>query len=374
MPPTDRLLAHERARYSRHLLLSQVGEAGQLRLKNARVLCIGMGGLGSPLSLYLAAAGVGTLGLVDFDTVEGSNLQRQIVHGEADIGRPKVHSARDRLLALNPHINLEIHNTRLDAQNAMALISAYDVIADGADNFATRYLVNDACVLAGRPNVHASIFRFEGRLSVFGLPEGPCYRCLHPTPPPPGAVPSCGEAGVLGILPGALGTLQATEVIKLLLGIGKPLVGRLLLYDALAMSFEEIGIFKHPRCPRCSDAPTLEGLEEELAVCAAPISTPSTTPLEATQWRESHLFLDVREAGELAICSLSWAQHIPLGELANRLEEIPRDRPIVALCRSGVRSLTAQSLLLEANFPTVLNLEGGILRWAAEVDQTLIPY
>lgn len=377
----------EVARYSRHVIMPEVGMAGQKRLKASSVLCIGAGGLGSPLVLYLAAAGVGRLGLVDFDSVDLSNLQRQIAHFTSDIGRPKLDSAADKLLAMNPHLRIDRFALRLDASNALELFRDYDVIVDGTDNFATRYLVNDACALLGKPNVYGSIFRFDGQASVFFPPHGPCYRCLYPEPPPPDLVPSCAEGGVLGILPGVIGVIQATETIKLLLGAGKPLMGRLLLYDALDMSFREMKVRKNPKCPICGEAPTIKGLIDYEAFCSAqrggspmtagstPIPELSVTELKAKlDAGESFTLLDVRNLDEIEICRISGSVVIPLPELPARAGELDPGKPLVVHCKSGGRSAKAVAFLREAGFPNALNLKGGILGWIREIDPTLTPY
>ncbi|HEV2464773.1 MAG TPA: molybdopterin-synthase adenylyltransferase MoeB, partial [Acidobacteriaceae bacterium] len=351
----------EIARYSRHLLLPEVGMEGQQKLKAAKVLCVGTGGLGAPLAFYLAAAGIGTLGLVDFDVVDESNLQRQIIHSTADVGRPKIDSAADKLHALNPHMNIVKHETMLTSQNALDIIKDYDIVADGTDNFPTRYLVNDACVLSGnKPNAYASIFRFEGQASVFATKDGPCYRCLYPEPPPPGLVPSCAEGGVLGILPGLLGVMQATEVIKLILGKGEPLIGRLLLVDSLGMKFRELKLRKNPDCPVCGTHPTVTKLIDYQQFCgiqpepkAKPGETavqngiPQVTPLDLKQRldRKDNIFvLDVREPYEYQIANIG-ATLIPLGELPKRTGELDKNAEIIIHCRSGARSQKAAELL-----------------------------
>jgi molybdopterin/thiamine biosynthesis adenylyltransferase/rhodanese-related sulfurtransferase len=377
--PVPTLDGDEIRRYGRHLVLPEVGLAGQRRIKGARILLVGAGGLGSPAALYLAAAGVGQLSIVDFDVVDVSNLQRQVLHGTRDVGRPKTESARDRLLDLNPHLSVSLHETRLDAANALDLVRDHDLVVDGADNFATRYLVNDACVLAGRPNVHASIFRFDGQASVFATAGGPCYRCLHPSPPPPGEVPSCAEGGVLGVLPGLLGTIQATEALKLVAGIGQPLVGRLLLVDALAMQFRTVKVRKDPDCPACGTRTIRELREETYACDAIPPGdrVPEITPLELAERiarGDGLTLLDVREPDEWEVARIPGARLVPLGRLG---EEIPRLDPaldVVVYCRSGVRSQTAGRQLLAAGFSRVLSLAGGILRYGAEVDPSLPPY
>jgi sulfur-carrier protein adenylyltransferase/sulfurtransferase len=370
-------------RYSRHLIMPEVGLDGQRRLKAAKVLCIGAGGLGSPAALYLAAAGVGTLGLVDFDVVDFSNLQRQIIHGTPDVGRPKLASARDRLQALNPEVAMVGHETALTSKNALDLFAGYDVVVDGTDNFPTRYLVNDACVLAGKPNVYGSIFRFEGQASVFAAPGGPCYRCLYAEPPPAGLVPSCAEGGVLGVLPGVIGTIQATEAIKLLLGTGEPLVGRLLLYDALRMRFREVRLRRDPDCPVCGDHPTVRQLIDYEQFCGVrPASaTGDAVPQTSVEELKARMdaghppfILDVREPNEYQICRIPGSTLIPLGELPRRVDELDPGRQIVVHCKSGVRSAKATKQLRDRGFAQVTNLEGGILAWIDRVDPTQPKY
>jgi adenylyltransferase/sulfurtransferase len=372
------LTTRERQRYSRHLLLPEVGEEGQRRLKAARVLCVGAGGLGSPAALYLAAAGVGTLGLVDFDVVDVSNLQRQIIHGTPDVGRSKLESAESRIAALNPEVRVETFDAHFSVANAKALVEAFDVIVDGTDNFPARYLVNDACVMYGRPNAWGSIFRFEGQASVFAAPGGPCYRCLHPEPPPPGLVPSCAEAGVLGVLPGIIGTIQATEALKLILGIGEPLIGRFLVYDALKMRFRDLKLPKDPDCPVCGLRPVITTLRESAASCETRAGAAPELSVRELKARidagRLPLILDVREPFEAAICSLPGARLIPLGELPRRLGELDRSAEIVVHCKSGGRSARATALLQERGFTRVFNLTGGILQWISEIDGTLARY
>jgi adenylyltransferase/sulfurtransferase len=371
------LTAAERQRYSRHLLLPEVGEEGQRRLKRARVLCVGAGGLGSPAALYLAAAGVGTLGLVDFDVVDFSNLQRQIIHTTSDVGRSKLESARTRIEALNPEVHVETFEARLSVTNARTLVEAFDVIVDGTDNFPARYLVNDACVLYGRPNAWGSIFRFEGQAAVFAAPGGPCYRCLHPEPPPEGLVPNCAEAGVLGVLPGVIGTIQATEALKLILGAGDSLIGRFLVYDALRMRFRELKLGKDPDCPICGTRPTITELRETGVFCSAYDRTDSLTVRELKARIDAGtapLILDVREPFEAAICSLPGAVLIPLGELSRRSTELDPASEVVVHCKSGGRSARAVGLLRERGFSRAANLEGGILRWINEIDPSLSRY
>src|SRR5208283_914339 len=354
------LSKEEILRYSRHLIMPEVGMEGQQKLKAARVLCIGTGGLGSPLALYLAAAGVGTLGLVDFDTVDYTNLQRQIAHGTKDVGRSKMASARDRLADINPEVKVIGFETRLTSANAMEILKDFDIVADGTDNFPTRYLVNDASVLLGKPNVYGSIFRFEGQATVFGMPGGPCYRCLYPEPPPPGLVPSCAEGGVLGVLPGIVGSIQAAETLKLIIGVGEPLVGRLLLFDALAMRFRELKLRKNPDCPLCGTHPTVTKLIDYVEFCgirgeeapAPQTSVPEITPrdLKARLDRGDGLYiLDVREPHEYQICNLG-GHLIPLGDLSKRVSELDSSREIVAHCRSGKRSAEAVEFLRSAGF------------------------
>jgi sulfur-carrier protein adenylyltransferase/sulfurtransferase len=382
-PEVATLTNDEILRYSRHLIMPEVGMVGQQKLKAARVLCIGAGGLGSPLALYLAAAGVGTLGIVDFDVVDFTNLQRQIIHSTADVGRKKLDSAAEKLKAINPFINLKTFETRLTSENALELFRDFDIVADGTDNFPTRYLVNDACVLTGKPNVYGSIFRFEGQASVFATEEGPCYRCLYPEPPPPGLVPSCAEGGVLGILPGLVGVMQATEVIKLILGAGEPLIGRLLLIDALGMKFRELKLRKNPECPACGKHPTITKLIDYNEFCGIRgEEKPVETGIPEMQVEElkrrldagDDLFvLDVREPHEYQICNIG-GHLIPLGDLPKRVNELDSSREIVAHCRSGVRSAKAVGFLQQAGFKKVHNLAGGILAWADRVDPKMPKY
>jgi sulfur-carrier protein adenylyltransferase/sulfurtransferase len=380
------LTKDELARYSRHLILPEVGEEGQRKLKAARVLCVGTGGLGSPLALYLAAAGVGTLGLVDFDVVDASNLQRQIIHSTADIGRKKLDSAEEKLKALNPGLNVVKHDTLLTSANALDILKGYDVIADGTDNFPTRYLVNDACVLLGKPNAYGSIFRFEGQASVFATKDGPCYRCLYPEPPPPGLVPSCAEGGVLGILPGLVGVIQATETIKLILGKGSPLVGRLLLVDALDMRFRELKLRKNPDCPVCGEHPTVTRLIDYQQFCGiAPAAQEETAvkngipQISVTELKrridagEDPFILDVREPFEYQIANIG-GKLIPQGEVPQRLSEIDRNREVIVQCKSGGRSQRIAEFLKQSGYPRVVNLAGGILAWSNEVDATVSKY
>lgn len=367
------LSAAERVRYARHLALPGVGEEGQERLRAARVLVVGAGGLGSPVALYLAAAGVGTLGLVDFDEVDVSNLQRQILYGTSDVGRPKLEAAAARLHDLNPLVRVVPHALRLSSENALDVLAPYDVVADGTDNFPARYLVNDACVLLGKPNAHASVSRFDGQASVFWAARGPCYRCLFEEPPPAELAPSCAEGGVLGVLPGLLGTIQATEVLKILLGVGDPLVGRLLLVDALRMEMRTIRTVKDPACAVCGPAPTVTRLADYEAFCAGSSKSVlfETSPEElagrlAPGTGDAPFLLDVRETFEIPACALGGAVSIPLGELPSRLDDVPRARDIVVYCESGVRSARAIAILRAAGFARSTHLPGGIARWARE--------
>jgi len=370
-------------RYSRHLIMPEVALAGQARLKAARVLCIGAGGLGSPVALYLAAAGVGTLGIVDFDVVDSTNLQRQIIHSTADVDRPKVESAAERLHGINPYITVRTFDTQLTSDNALGIIREFDIVVDGSDNFATRYLVNDACVLEGKPYVYASVYRFEGQASVFATAGGPCYRCLYPEPPPPGMVPSCAEGGVLGVLPGLLGVIQATEAIKLVLGTGDTLAGRLLLVDALSMRFSELKLSRSPDCPVCGDHPTVHELIDYEEFCGVRgeehddgLSVPEIGPAELKRLLDSGedlLLLDVREPHEREIVHIG-GHFIPLGDLPERIHELNSAHQIVAYCKSGVRSARAVEFLRSAGFRRVRNLRGGINAWAELVDPSLPRY
>jgi molybdopterin/thiamine biosynthesis adenylyltransferase/rhodanese-related sulfurtransferase len=382
--PAETLTNEEILRYSRHLIMPEVGMDGQLKLKKAKVLLIGTGGLGAPLGLYLAAAGVGKLGLVDFDKVDFTNLQRQVTFGTSDVGKPKSEAARARLSNLNPDIEVEAFETKLTSENALELFRDFDIIVDGTDNFPTRYLVNDASVLLGKPNVYGSIFRFEGQITVFGMPDGPCYRCLYPEPPPPGLVPSCAEGGVLGVLPGIVGSIQAMETIKLILGTGRNLTGRLLLFDALEMGFREFKLRKNPNCPMCGERRTIHKLIDYYEFCgvrgeeapAPDLKVPETTPkeLKVRLDRNDELFiLDVREPHEYQICNLR-GHLIPLGELPRRVHELDSSIEIVAHCRSGKRSAEAVDFLRKAGFRKVLNLKGGILAWSDEVDPRVPKY
>jgi len=380
------LTTDDLSRYSRHLILPEVGMGGQQKLKAARVLCVGTGGLGSPLAFYLTAAGVGTLGLVDFDVVDASNLQRQIIHSTKDIGRKKLDSAEEKLKALNPAINIVKHETMLTSANAMEILKGYDIVADGTDNFPTRYLVNDACVLLGKPNVYGSIFRFEGQASVFATETGPCYRCLYPEPPPPGLVPSCAEGGVLGILPGLVGVIQATEVIKLILGKGDSLIGRLLLVDALTMRFRELKLRKNPECPVCGENPTVTELIDYQHFCGIVPEAPEEKSVKngipqlsvkelkrRMDAGEDVYILDVREPYEYRIAQIG-GMLIPQTDVPNRLAEIDREREIIVQCRSGVRSQRIAEFLKQQGYPRVVNLAGGILAWSDEIDPKVQKY
>ena len=373
----------ELLRYSRHLILPDVALAGQKKLKAARILLIGAGGLGSPAALYLAAAGVGTLGIVDFDVVDITNLQRQVLHGTSEVGRLKLDSAHDRIADINPNVRVEMHETRLTSENALDILREYDVVVDGTDNFATRYLTNDACVMLGKPNVYGSIFRFEGQASVFALPDGPCYRCLFPDPPPPGMVPSCAEGGVLGVLPGIVGTIQATEALKLVLGIGESLSGRLLLIDALTMRFHSVRVERDPTCPACGTREITELIDYD-AYCGVPgahaensmTDVPETTPRELAdrmKARDDFDLIDVREPYEWDIGRIPGARLIPLGDLAAAMSDLDSRREIVVYCRSGMRSADATRRLRAAGF-RASNLAGGILRWSDDVDPSVPKY
>jgi adenylyltransferase/sulfurtransferase len=384
--PTAALSNDEILRYSRHLIMPEVGMEGQIKLKAAKVLMIGTGGLGAPLGLYLAAAGVGRIGIVDFDVVDTTNLQRQVIHGTKDIGRPKLDSAADRMRDINPYIEIEKYEVRLSSENALQLFKDYDIVVDGTDNFPTRYLVNDACILTGKPNVYGSIFRFEGQATVFGYEDGPCYRCLYPEPPPPGLVPSCAEGGVLGILPAVVGSIQATETIKLILGKGETLKGRLLLYDALNMKFRELKLRKNPECPMCGTNPSIHALIDYEQFCGIPQhAEPETKGM--SEWeidpvglkqrldnKEDVFILDVREPHEYDICRLDGSTLIPLGELPKRVSELNSADDIVVHCRSGVRSAKAVDFLRKAGFRKVKNLTGGILAWSDQVDPSVPKY
>jgi adenylyltransferase/sulfurtransferase len=374
----------EMARYSRHVIMPEVGLDGQKKLKAAKVLIIGTGGLGSPLALYLAAAGVGTLGLVDFDTVDVSNLQRQIIHSTKDVGRSKCQSAADTLRDINPHVNIVLHEERFTSKNAMEIVRPYDIVVDGTDNFPTRYLTNDVCVLLNKPNVYGSIFRFDGQATVFHPELGPCYRCLYPEPPPPGEVPSCAEGGVLGILPGVIGCIQATETIKLILGIGEPLIGRLLNYDALSMTFRTFKIRRDPKWPVGAPHPTIKGLIDYEQFCgvrggtAAPQAAGSEITPEQLKKRidagENLFVLDVRNPNEFQICRIPGTTLLPLPELPNRFAEVPKDREVIVHCKSGMRSAKAIEFLKSQGFTKLTNLTGGILGWAEKVDPGMPRY
>jgi sulfur-carrier protein adenylyltransferase/sulfurtransferase len=383
-PEVATLSKDEILRYSRHLIMPEVGMEGQQKLKAARVLCIGTGGLGSPLGLYLAAAGVGTLGLVDFDVVDFTNLQRQVIHFSSDVGRRKLDSAREKIAAINPYVEVKTYETRLTSENALKIFSGFDIIVDGTDNFPTRFLVNDACVFTGKPNVYGSIFRFEGQASVFGAKDGPCYRCLYPEPPPPGLVPSCAEGGVLGILPGLVGLIQATETIKLILGKGDPLIGRLLLVDALGMRFRELKLRKNPDCVVCGNHPTVTKLidyeefcglrGQEQPVTAKGIPEISVEELKQRLDAKDDLFiLDVREPHEYQICNLN-GHLIPLNDLPKRVSELDPSKDMVVHCRSGGRSARAVEFLHQAGFTKAKNLTGGILAWADRIDPKVPKY
>jgi sulfur-carrier protein adenylyltransferase/sulfurtransferase len=373
-------------RYSRHLIVPEVGMEGQLKLKAAKVLLVGTGGLGAPLGLYLAAAGIGRIGLVDFDVVDFTNLQRQVIHFTKDVGRPKIDSASEKMQALNPNVEIVKHEVALSSENALDIIKDYDYVVDGTDNFPTRYLVNDACVLLGKPNVYGSIFRFEGQATVFAYEGGPCYRCLYPEPPPPGLVPSCAEGGVLGILPGTIGLIQATETVKLILGIGEPLVGRLLLYDALGMRFRELKLRKNPECPICGDHRTITNLIDYHQFCGVPQQPPKQETkvtegeIEVTEVKEkldrgdNFVLIDVREPHEYQICNIPAAILIPLGQVGQRLGELDPEADIVIHCKSGMRSARACGILKAAGFKQVRNMKGGILAWSDQVDPSVPKY
>jgi len=385
-PDPGTLSKDEIKRYSRHLIMPEVGVEGQRKLKAAKVLLIGAGGLGSPAALYLAAAGVGTIGLVDFDVVDFSNLQRQILHSTPDVGRPKLQSAKEKLQALNPEIEIRTHEVALSSQNELQLFEPYDVIVDGTDNFPTRYLVNDACVILGKPNVYGSIFRFEGQASVFATKEGPCYRCLYPEPPPPGLVPSCAEGGVLGVLPGLIGIIQATEAVKLIMGIGEPLIGRFLIYDALRMRFRELKLRKDPDCPVCGTHPTVTKLIDYEQFCGVVPAAPETVTVNnATELTSVELkqrldrgdkltIVDVRETNELQINRIPGSLHIPLSDIPKRYNELDPDAELVMQCKSGVRSGKAADFLRSVGYKRVLNLKGGILDWIDKVDPSQPKY
>jgi len=383
-PPEEATLSNDEIlRYSRHLILPEVGMEGQLKLKSAKVLLVGAGGLGAPLGLYLAAAGIGRIGIVDFDVVDLTNLQRQVIHSTKDVGRKKLDSAAERMQAINPHVEMVKHETALSSENALDILKDYDIVVDGTDNFPTRYLVNDACVLLAKPNVYGSIFRFEGQATVFAYQGGPCYRCLYPEPPPPGLVPSCAEGGVLGILPGTIGLIQATETVKLILGIGELLVGRLLLYDALGMRFRELKLRQNPECPVCGEHPTITRLIDYHQFCGVP-RTQETKLMEGEidvrevkaklDRGDQFVLIDVREPHEYKICHIPAARLIPLGEVAKRLNELDREADIVIHCKSGMRSAKACGILRQAGFQHVRNMKGGILAWSDKVDPSVPKY
>jgi molybdopterin/thiamine biosynthesis adenylyltransferase/rhodanese-related sulfurtransferase/molybdopterin converting factor small subunit len=384
-PPVT-LSKEEILRYSRHLIMPEVGMEGQLKLKEAKVLMVGAGGLGAPLGMYLAAAGVGRIGVVDFDVVDFTNLQRQVIHGTRDVGRKKLDSAAETMLDINPNVQIDRYDVALDSSNALEICAPYDMVIDGTDNFPTRYLVNDACVILKKPNVYGSIFRFEGQATVFAYPGGPCYRCLYPEPPPPGLVPSCAEGGVLGILPGIIGLVQATEAVKLILGIGETLVGRLMLYDALAMRFRELKLRRNPECPACGDHPTITKLIDYHQFCGVPRQedAPMTgakegeiDPVAVKAMIDRHdnfLLLDVREPHEYQICNIPGAKLIPLGDLPKRVNELDSSVEIVAHCKMGGRSAKAVDFLRQAGFKKVKNMTGGILAWSDKVDPRVPKY
>ena len=383
--PVSQLNTEQINRYKRHLILPEVGMDGQLKLLSAKVLCIGAGGLGSPLTLYLAAAGVGRLGIVDFDVVDFTNLQRQVIHRTADVGKPKLASAQAAIHGINPNVEVVGYETRLTSQNALHLFEGYDIIVDGTDNFPTRYLVNDACVLLGKPNVYGSIFRFEGQASVFYARKGPCYRCLYPEPPPPGLVPSCAEGGVLGVLPGIVGCIQAMEAIKLIVARGQPLIGRLVLFDALSMKFRELKLRKDPECPVCGTHPTITRLIDYEQFCgirgeehpAVMTGIPEITPREVKKMmdaKQPFVLIDVREPHEFQICRIPGSTLIPLGEVPKRMHELDSAQEIVVHCRSGQRSARAVELLIKAGFHKIHNLKGGILAWSDQVDPSVPKY
>jgi adenylyltransferase/sulfurtransferase len=384
--PAEDLTVDEVRRYSRHLIIPDVGKTGQRRLKAAKILCVGAGGLGSPALMYLAAAGIGTLGIVDFDVVDESNLQRQIIHGQSDVGRPKAVSAMESIREINPLVKVVLHEERLDSDNALEIFSGYDLIVDGTDNFATRYLVNDACVLLGKPYVWGSIYRFDGQASVFWAEHGPCYRCLYPEPPPPGMVPSCAEGGVLGVLCGTVGSIQVNEAIKVITGIGDPLVGRLTVYDALDMTFRSVKVRKDPECPVCGKNPSITELIDYEAFCgavsedaqqAAAGATISAKELKGMLDRDDNIFLvDVREPNEYEIVSIPGATLIPKGEFLSgaALEQLPQDKQIVLHCKSGVRSAECLAVLKDAGFSDAVHVGGGVLAWIKQVDPSLPEY
>jgi adenylyltransferase/sulfurtransferase len=379
-------------RYSRHLILPEVGMEGQLKLKNAKVLMVGAGGLGAPLGLYLAASGVGRIGIVDFDVVDYTNLQRQVIHGTKDVGRKKLDSAADSMLDINPYMTVDKFDTAITSENALDIIKDYDMVVDGTDNFPTRYLINDACVLLGKPNVYGSIFRFEGQATIFAYPGGPCYRCLYPEPPPPGLVPSCAEGGVLGILPGTIGLIQATEAVKLILGVGESLVGRLLLYDALAMRFRELKLRRNPECPVCGDNPSIHELIDYHQFCGvpnpaevAPVAEQqagymSDTEIDAVALKarldrgDKFQFIDVREPNEYQIASIPGAKLIPLGDVPKRVGELDPNTEIIVHCKMGGRSAKACDFLRQSGFKNVKNMLGGITAWSDKIDPSVPKY
>ncbi|SPF44195.1 putative adenylyltransferase/sulfurtransferase MoeZ (Includes: Sulfur carrier protein CysO adenylyltransferase; Sulfur carrier protein CysO sulfurtransferase) [Candidatus Sulfopaludibacter sp. SbA4] len=386
-PPEEVTLSNDEIlRYSRHLIIPEVGIEGQKKLKAAKVLLVGAGGLGAPLGLYLAAAGIGRIGIVDFDVVDFTNLQRQVIHSTADVGKKKLDSAAAKMQGINPHVAITKHETALTSENALEILKDYDIVVDGTDNFPTRYLVNDACVLLGKPNVYGSIFRFEGQATVFAYEGGPCYRCLYPEPPPPGLVPSCAEGGVLGILPGTIGLIQATETVKLILGIGEPLVGRLLLYDALGMRFRELKLRKNPECPVCGAHPTVTKLIDYQQFCGVPSAPPvqeakmNEGEIDVTEVKQkmdrgdNFVLIDVREPHEYKICNIPGAKLIPLGEFPKHVGEFDPEADIVIHCRSGMRSAKACGVLRQAGFKRVRNMVGGILAWSDKVDPSVPKY
>ncbi len=379
------LSKEEILRYSRHLIMPEVGMDGQLKLKAAKVLLIGTGGLGAPLGMYLAAAGIGKIGIVDFDVVDYTNLQRQVIHGTSDVGRKKLDSAADTMKEINPYVEIAKYEVALTSENAMEILKDYDIVVDGTDNFPTRYLVNDACILLGKINVYGSIFRFEGQATVFGHPGGPCYRCLYPEPPPPGLVPSCAEGGVLGILPGVIGLIQATETVKLILGAGEPLVGRLMLYDALNMKFRELKLRKNPDCPICGDHRTIHKLIDYHQFCGVPQHEPEPEPgvtaneidvtaLKARMDQGKVALVDVREPHEYQICRIPGSILIPLGDVPKRMNELNTADEIIVHCKSGIRSAKACDLLRQSGFKRVLNVKGGILAWSDKIDPSVPKY
>jgi adenylyltransferase/sulfurtransferase len=382
--PPVALSKDEILRYSRHLIMPEVGMEGQLKLKSAKVALIGTGGLGAPLGMYLAAAGIGRIGLVDFDVVDFTNLQRQVIHGTKDVGKKKLDSAAETMLDINPFVEIDRHETALSSENALQILKDYDIVVDGTDNFPTRYLVNDACVLLGKPNVYGSIFRFEGQATIFAYPGGPCYRCLYPEPPPPGLVPSCAEGGVLGILPGTIGLIQATETVKLILSVGELLVGRLMLYDALAMRFRELKLRRNPECPVCGDHPTIRELIDYQQFCGVPNQpherVATEGDIDAVEVKakidrgDRFVLIDVREPHEYQICNIPFAKLIPLGDLPKRVNELNSAEEIVTHCKSGVRSAKAMDFLKQAGFKKVRNMKGGILAWSDKVDPSVPKY